>query len=102
MYDGEETLDFYDFNSSDDGSTEDLIDLEREEEAAEDGESEVLIRLDDDNDTFSIDYQKLTASVREANVVNGLDTDLNDLSVTDVSLLLALLVLALIIIIGAR
>lgn len=77
-----------------------------ESDLGNDKEGEDQSYIDDesglDNDLYlhDIDYQKLSASIRESNVVYQLDTDLNDLPVTDFCLLLVLLLLGLFIVGG--
>lgn len=100
MYDDIEKIDnICGVNSNCNRSAEDSSSLAAEEEAGEDGESEVSVGLDNDNGTISIDYQKLTASIREASNENYLDSDLNTLQVTDICLLLVLLILGIILLV---
>lgn len=100
MYDDIEKIDnIYSVDSDDNRSAEDTSSMAAEKEAGEDGESEISSGLVNDNGALGIDYQKLTASIREASIENYLDSDLNTLQVTDICLLLVLLILGIILLV---
>lgn len=72
------------------------------EETEESFGSEDKSGSDDDNVLVGIDYSKLQASVRDAQIINTIDTDLNDLPISDVLLLIIALILGIFIVGGKR
>lgn len=93
-----------DNDNSSAGFMEEYEGLEEFEEASEEYDSgnESESGSDDSNDFVGIDYSKLQASVRDAQIVNNLDSDLNDLPVSDVILLIIALFLGILIVGGKR
>lgn len=94
----------FDLDNSIDGFGSEFPEDTGNEERTEEGEESLSNEnesghSDDSNDNF-IDYTELATSIRSATPIYQLDTDLDDLQITDVCLLFVLLLLGIILIGG--
>lgn len=87
--------------SDNDGYIQESVNLEKStKEGEEDSGVEDQSRYDNDSMRNVIDYAKLESSVRDAQIISTLDSDLNDLPVSDVILLIITLVLGILLVGG--